>query len=75
MERQALLAAYTAVFEMVEIMHEVHDCIDIKDNKFLELALSGKADAIVSGDDHLLRLHPWRGIPILKPADYLAQQT
>ncbi len=36
----------------------------------LELALSGGADIIISGDDHLLRLHPWRGIRILKPADY-----
>lgn len=47
-------------------------CRDPKDNKFLELALSGQADLILTGDDHLLSLHPWRGIPILTPQDYLA---
>jgi putative PIN family toxin of toxin-antitoxin system len=49
----------------------VHDCVDVKDNKFLECALAGEADIILSGDDHLLRLHPWRGIPIITPAAYL----
>ena len=62
----------TAVFEVVEVVHTVRDCVDLKDNMILELALSGGADIILSGDDHLLRLHPWRGIRILKPADYLA---
>jgi predicted nucleic acid-binding protein len=38
----------------------------------LECALSGNADIILTGDDHLLRLHPWRGILILTPAQYLA---
>ncbi len=40
-------------------------CRDPDDDKFLELALSGDADVIVSGDDDLLVLHPFRGIPIL----------
>jgi len=62
----------TAIFEVVEAVHTVSDCVDLKDNMILELALSGRADIIISGDDHLLRLHPWRGILILKPADYLA---
>jgi predicted nucleic acid-binding protein len=52
------------------VIHTVRDCVDLKDNMILELALSGGADIIISGDDHLLRLHPWRGIRILKPADY-----
>ena len=50
----------------------VTDCKDPKDNKYLELALAADADAIVTGDAHLLVLHPWRGISILRPADYLA---
>lgn len=48
------------------------ECRDPKDRKFLELALSGSADFIITGDDDLLSLHPWRGIAILSPADYLA---
>lgn len=51
----------------------VADCRDPKDNKYLELALAAGADRIVSGDDDLLVLHPWRGVRILRPADYLAE--
>jgi putative PIN family toxin of toxin-antitoxin system len=50
----------------------VTDCRDPKDNKYLELALAAGAETIVSSDDDLLVLHPWRGVRILRPADYLA---
>jgi uncharacterized protein len=46
-------------------------CRDPKDNKFLALALVCEADAIVSSDDDLLALNPWRLIPVLKPADFV----
>jgi len=51
----------------------VTDCRDDKDNKYLELALASGTDAIVSGDADLLVLHPWRGVRMLRPADYLAE--
>jgi predicted nucleic acid-binding protein len=44
----------------------------LRDNKYLELALAGGAETIVSGDYDLLVLHSWRGVRILQPADYLA---
>lgn len=45
---------------------------DVTDNRILELAVSGKADYIISGDKkHLLPLKRFRGIPILSPADFL----
>jgi putative PIN family toxin of toxin-antitoxin system len=50
----------------------VTDCRDPKDNKYLELALAAGAEIIVSSDDDLLVLHPWRGVRILNPGDYLA---
>lgn len=50
----------------------VADCRDAKDDKYLELALAAGAWAIVSGDADLLVLHPWRGVRILRPAEYLA---
>ncbi len=46
-------------------------CRDPKDNKFLELALSAKATAIVSGDKDLLILNPFENIPILSASDFL----
>jgi putative PIN family toxin of toxin-antitoxin system len=50
----------------------VTDCRDPKDDKYLELALAAGAETIVSGDEDLLILHPWRGVRILRPSDYLA---
>ena len=44
---------------------------DPDDNRILEAALAAKADAIVSGDKHLLDLGTWNGIPILSLADFL----
>lgn len=49
----------------------VTDCRDPKDDKYLELALAAGAETIVSSDLDLLVLHPWRGVRILRPADYL----
>ncbi len=49
----------------------ISDCRDAKDNKFLELAVSGQATCLVSGDDDLLVLHPFRDIPILTPRQFL----
>ena len=48
-------------------------CRDPKDDKFLEAALAGKADVIVSGDDDLLVLTPFEEIPILLLAEFLAR--
>jgi putative PIN family toxin of toxin-antitoxin system len=46
-------------------------CRDPKDDKFLEIALAGEADVIVSGDQDLLALHPFAGIPIVAPSTFL----
>jgi putative PIN family toxin of toxin-antitoxin system len=51
----------------------ITDCRDSSDDKYLELALAAKANTIVSSDQDLLVLHPWRGVTILRPAVYLAQ--
>jgi predicted nucleic acid-binding protein len=50
----------------------VTDCRDPKDDKYLEPALVAGAEIIVSSDDDLLVLYPWRGVRILRPADYLS---
>jgi hypothetical protein len=70
-ERQELLRHYTLAFDPIDITHTVTGCRDPRDNIVLELALSGYADLIVTGDLDLLALRPWRGIAILTPADYL----
>jgi putative PIN family toxin of toxin-antitoxin system len=52
----------------------IRACRDPKDDKFLEVTVHGRADVIVTGDTDLLTLHPFRGIAILTPADYLKRK-
>ncbi len=59
--------------ELVIPSQTVTACRDPKDNKFLEAALTGNADAIVTGDNDLLVLHPFEGVEILSPAEFLAK--
>jgi len=71
--RQRILDIAIVAAERVEATEIVRECRDPKDDKYLALAAGGKADVIVSSDvRHLLSIHPWRGIPILSPAAYLA---
>ena len=58
--------------EIVMPRRRITVCRDPKDNQVLEAATSGRADVIVSGDEDLLVLNPFEGIPIVVPADFLA---
>jgi len=44
---------------------------DPSDNKILECAVEGKADYLVSGDKHLLRIKKFRGIRIVNAKEFL----
>jgi len=57
--------------ELVTIIERVSACRDPTDDKFLDLAVNGRADIIVSGDADLLALNPFREIPILAPAEFV----
>jgi putative PIN family toxin of toxin-antitoxin system len=46
---------------------------DPDDHHFLALSAESNADALVTGDPHLLELGSYRGIPMLRPADFLAR--
>jgi uncharacterized protein len=71
-ERMRFLVALLKKSELVEVTEIIKACRDEKDNKFLELSVSGKADYVISGDTDLLALHPFRGIKILTPGDFLS---
>ncbi len=45
-------------------------CRDRDDDRVLALALAFPADVLVTGDDDLLVLNPWRGIPIVRPREF-----
>jgi uncharacterized protein len=72
-ERQEFLRLFDRIAERIPIVHLVRACRDPKDDKFLELAVNGEASLIITGDADLLVLHPFRGIDVLKPADYLTR--
>lgn len=48
-------------------------CRDADDDKFLEVAVSGMADYLISNDGDLLSLSPYAGIPIISPREILAR--
>lgn len=49
----------------------INVCRDDKDNKFLELAVNGNADYLITGDEDLLVLNPFQNIAIIKPNEFL----
>jgi len=70
-DRQQFLRLVGRVGELVPIVYPIRECRDPKDDKFLEVALNGRADLILTGDSDLLALRPWRDIEILTPGEFL----
>jgi uncharacterized protein len=70
-ERLIFLAKLESVADMVPTVQIIRECRDPKDDKFLEVALNGRADVIVTGDADLLRMNPWREAAISPPTDFL----
>lgn len=73
-ERMLFLEALAKEVKPIEVIEIVTDCRDPKDNKFLEVAVNGNADCIVSGDDDLLVLNPFRGIDIFVAQEFLSRR-
>ncbi|HZT02103.1 MAG TPA: putative toxin-antitoxin system toxin component, PIN family [Steroidobacteraceae bacterium] len=69
-DRQAFIRVLNRIAERVVITSPVTACRDPKDDKFLEVALNGDADVLMTGDSDLLELHPFRGIEIITPKQY-----
>lgn len=69
--RAAFITKLLIESETVAVTTRVLSCRDPNDDKFLEVAINGNATCVVSGDDDLLVLNPFRGIPILTPRSFL----
>ena len=69
--RAAFLARLRAVSDWVWITGNRMGCRDPDDDKILETALAGDADALVSGDQDLLEMAEFADVPILSPAAFL----
>ena len=70
-DARAFAQALGGIAERVELTAHVAVCRDPQDDHVLALAVSGRADLIVTGDADLLVLDPFRGIPILTPRAFL----
>jgi uncharacterized protein len=69
--REDFLASLMLEAEIVPITEKITACRDPKDNKFLELAISGYADYLITGDQDLLVLHPFRNLQIITVSNFL----
>jgi putative PIN family toxin of toxin-antitoxin system len=71
-ERQQFLLDLSQTVDLILETSFVTDiCRDSKDNKYLELAVNGKAECIITGDQDLLILHPFQSISIVTVNDFL----
>ena len=70
-ERELFLVKLLQTATLVQITETIRECRDPNDDKFLELIVSASASFLVTGDQDLLALHPFRGISILTPAQFL----
>ena len=68
---RAEVATFTKRVSSTETLDVVK--ADPGDNRILECAVAAGSDVIVTGDAHLLQLGAYRGIKIMKVADFLGQ--
>ena len=74
-ESESLLELLEDDAERVSSKEKLRICRDPKDNTILECAIAGKVDVVVSGDKDLLALHPFKGISIFSPFQFLKNLT
>ena len=70
-----IIAASDYLLQIAEFVTPVEEILvivaDPTDNKFLEAAIAGKVDYIVSGDNHLLEIGSFREIPIITAREFI----
>ena len=71
-EREQFLQLLVQEARLIEIADEVRVCRDPEDDKYLSLAVSASAACLITGDQDLQILNPFRGIPIVTSAQFLA---
>ena len=73
-KRLDFLHSLISIIEWVEIRENIIACRDPKDNQFLDVAVNGKANFIITGDQDLLVLETIHGIPIITPRYFVEQR-
>ena len=57
--------------DIVDVKSSVNVCRDENDNFLLELCIDGKVDYLITGDEDLLVLNPFKKTKIIKLTNYL----
>jgi len=70
-DKRDFLAVLVRRSSLIEPTLRITACRDPKDNQILELAVSGQADFVITGDNDLLVLNPFQNIQILTPDTWL----
>lgn len=67
-----IMALFKDTFEIVTPSLEVQAIqSDPEDNHVIEAALAARAEFIISGDKHLLKLAKWEGVHVVSPAQFV----
>jgi putative PIN family toxin of toxin-antitoxin system len=70
-DARSFVAALARESVWIDVNVQINTCRDPKDNKFLEVAVSGQATQLITGDADLLVLDSFQGIRILSPQEFL----
>ncbi len=70
-EASEFLGSIVETAEWIKILETIQACRDPNDDKFLELAVSGQASYLVTGDQDLLIMRHFRETRILSPKDFV----
>jgi uncharacterized protein len=69
--REKFLITLPEFATRVAIVERIEACRDPRDDKFLETAVNGQADFLVTGDRALLAMRTFRSVVIVSPSGYL----
>ncbi len=73
--KNEIVAATDYLLQIVEFVTPEEEILvivaDPTDNKFLEAAVAGKVNYVVSGDNHLLEIGSFRDIPIITAREFI----
>lgn len=70
-DRQDFFKYFGKIAETIPVIKTIQACNDPKDDKFLELAINGKASTIITGDKDLLIMNPFQNMQIITPAQFI----
>jgi uncharacterized protein len=71
--RLELARGFSSMAEFATVMSPIRECEDPNDDIILEAAFYGRADCVIASDKKIAKMHPFRGISILSPLQYVSE--